>query len=247
MYLDQFAHLPFFRRNAAPKLENNTLHLWEIEVPEEADRDRALLGLLTDAEVRRAERILIGGARREFVMGRACLRALIGGALQKAPQTVEIVPGKNGKPKTEGLHFNLSHSQGVLLIGLALDAEIGVDVEWVGSEVEVLEIAEAICSPSELALLLQLPEGELQTQAFYRCWTRKEALLKALGTGMDDSIKKYSVNFEAMKECPAYLAGKTVGFTHPLQLRDGYHGAVATLIAGQALCIENQHDSCMND
>jgi 4'-phosphopantetheinyl transferase len=91
------------------------------------------------------------------------------------------------------VQFNLSHSADVALIGFAEDCEIGVDVEKIRPITDALDIAGRFFSAEERAELMSLPESE-QQRAFFRCWTRKEAYLKATGDGLGTDLASFRVS-----------------------------------------------------
>jgi 4'-phosphopantetheinyl transferase len=142
--------------------------------------------MLSADELRRAGRFLLPLHRDRFVTGLSILRRVLGAHLGTPPESVELARGKGGKPALAGaqrLRFNLSHSADRGLLALALDREVGVDLERFRPEVAVEDIARRYFSPSEQEELLSLPR-EARTAAFFACWTRKEAFLKARGDGL---------------------------------------------------------------
>ena len=129
-----------------------------------------------------------GEAREEFLAGRVLLRLLLAAFLRCAPPDVPLALDANGKPclpENAGLHLNLAHSQGLVVVALSRSGPVGVDLEYRNpafSAAEAVELAAAF-APEELARLKQLPPAE-QPDAFYTLWTAKEALAKADGRGL---------------------------------------------------------------
>jgi 4'-phosphopantetheinyl transferase len=121
--------------------------------------------------------------------GGAALRAILAGYLGADPAEIQLTAGRGGKPRLERgsdggwLRFNLSHTRGRALLAVARDREVGIDVERIAPGRAISTIADELFSARESALLRSLPL-HARTAAFFRLWTRKEAVLKALGTGL---------------------------------------------------------------
>lgn len=97
-----------------------------------------------------------------------------------------------GSPKVQGLHFNLSHARGLVVVAVAHGRRVGVDVAWVGGAAPIDRVAERFFSPAERAALQRAP-GELRRECFHTIWVRKEALLKGIGAGI--SARIYGTDF----------------------------------------------------
>jgi len=161
------------------------------------DVDRAALSL-TDGERHRAGRFASSLIRDRFVAGRGLLRHLLAARLGCAPAGIEMETNAFGKPSlapsaAASLRFNVSHSRNILLIGFAPDGEIGVDVEAIDSRVDRDGIAGSFFSPAEHAAYLALDEAD-RPAGFARCWTRKEAFIKALGEGLHCALHSFDVS-----------------------------------------------------
>ena len=146
------------------------------------------LEILDETERARASRLREGPVRTAWVAAHAALRALLGAALGCPPASVRWRPGPQGKPLLDpthgaGLHFNLSHAEGVALVALHRDAPVGVDIEALGGVAARAPDLRALLSGPERAAIAGLPPPD-QPLATYRCWVRKEALLKAAGCGI---------------------------------------------------------------
>lgn len=152
--------------------------------------------LLDPVECARADRYLVPGKRRQFIVARAILRQLLGGYLAIDPAAVQFDYGEHGKPhladRALGLEFNVSHSGERLLLGFVRDAEIGLDIEQMHGRGTNRKIAERFFSPAEVARYLDLAEGE-RARGFFRCWTRKEAYLKIKGRGLSLPLDSFEV------------------------------------------------------
>ncbi len=145
--------------------------------------------LLDVDEQQKSDRFVIKNIREKFIFSHALLRQVLAQNLNKTPESLQYQYNSNGKPelKNHELHFNLSHSGDLVLIGLCQEAEIGVDIEHARAHDNYQEIAERFFTKTEVA--------ELKTSDdFYRIWTRKEAYLKMLGHGITFGLDKFSVS-----------------------------------------------------
>ncbi|HEX2282619.1 MAG TPA: 4'-phosphopantetheinyl transferase superfamily protein, partial [Thermomicrobiales bacterium] len=139
--------------------------------------------------------------RAHFAAARGYLRAILASYAGCNPSEVRFAYGDHGKPYlddsvcAQDLTFNLSHSRGLALYGVARGRQIGVDVEYIRSEVDILGIARTTFSPDERARLEALPHHR-RLRAFYDCWTRKEAYIKARGLGLSYPLDAFDVNIE---------------------------------------------------
>lgn len=184
------------------------VHLFRLPVPvDDARLDAALARLMPD-ERARALRYVVDRPRREFAHGRATLRRLLGRYLSCDPAAIELSLGPDGKPELARaplpLRFNLSHSHGLVLVAVTVGIRLGVDVERRRDDLEHLKVAERFFSAAERDALRAVAPGE-RAAAFFRCWTRKEALLKARGTGLRTPLRDFDVSLEAGTG-PALLA-----------------------------------------
>ncbi len=154
--------------------------------------------LLLPTEKERIAQLRIPHKRIESLVARASLRQILAHFLDTRPQLVVLRTSPTGKPFLENspICFNLSHTTGMVLIAITLKHEIGVDIESAtqnpaAPSFDFESLAQRFFTPAEHAALLAFPPAE-RLRAFYRCWTRKEALLKATGTGIS-GLKTFEV------------------------------------------------------
>jgi len=142
---------------------------------------------LDAAEQQRAARFLFFEPSASFTVARAVLRQLLADRLNIPAPAVAFTYGQHGKPALAEPHshlrFNVSHSGGMALYGFSWSGEIGVDVEQHRRIGEREDIARRFFHPDECARILALP-AEARDQAFFDCWARKEAYIKATGMGL---------------------------------------------------------------
>ncbi len=169
---------------------------WKIAVGEIADAaHRALFALLSDEEQARARRFVRAEDQQSFTAAHGALRLLLGAMFDVAPQSLAFAANAYGKPSLapgRGVDFNMSHSGGIVLIGFARRIAIGVDVEARRMMTERAAIVRRYLHPGEAADFARVPPAEAE-DAFFRCWSRKEAVVKALGLGMSFDLHRYRV------------------------------------------------------
>ena len=149
-------------------------------------------------EAAKAARFRFDYLRRRFIITRASLRIILANYLHTAPSEVQFSYGSNWKPHVEnpdGLHFNTSHSGDLALLAFALHCRIGVDIEYIRSVPDSLDIARRFFHPQEIADLESLSPSERE-QAFFLCWTRKEAYVKASGDGLSMPLNGFRVTLQ---------------------------------------------------
>jgi len=160
---------------------------------------------LSAEERARAARLHRRSDARSWVAGRVVLRRLLGDELDMAPGVVPLATNTHGRPVLSGgwggdLRFNLAHSGEVALYALAIGREVGIDIERVRRDFDVLELARRFFASEETAALAALPAAA-RPEAFCRCWTRKEAYLKALGTGLSAPLDAFAVPLADAASC----------------------------------------------
>ena len=179
--------------SAAPTVEVD-LYIWTLDV--DADERARLSAHLSDDETARAARFVFEHDRNRFIAARGRMREILARAVKRPPSDLKFSYSAHGKPSlgSNPLRFNLSHSNAIAALVATRDYEIGVDVEHVRPLKE--DVAGRFFSPRENAVLRALPERE-QLGGFYRCWTRKEAIVKAIGEGLSHPLDSFDVSLKA--------------------------------------------------
>jgi 4'-phosphopantetheinyl transferase len=142
----------------------------------------------------------VAPVRREFVVARGLLRLLLAAYVNTHPRDVAIRYNPYGKPhladehEKQGIFFNVAHSRGAALFVVTRGRQVGVDLERIRDDVEYESIATTFFSPYEMMMLHELPIAEQRT-AFFDCWTRKEAYVKATGEGLSVPLDRIRVSF----------------------------------------------------
>ena len=175
-------------------LEAGEAHVWKKSLE---SLDASFWDVLSIEEAERAGRFRFPRHRDRFVTSRAVLRLLLGRYLGVDPGEVAFRYSDKGKPSVINnpldLRFNVAHSHDLALYAFTRGVEIGVDVEMIREGPAEERIPERFFSPQEMEAIRALP-AEQQREAFFRCWTRKEAFLKATGKGITFGLDQFSVS-----------------------------------------------------
>lgn len=184
------------------------VHVWRASLAQPSAVQQQLAALLSADERDRAARFHFARDRRRFTAGRGILRLLVARYLAIDPAHVLFEYGRHGKPalaavqRAGDLRFNLAHSGECALLAFARGREVGVDVEQPRPVDNMAQVVARTFSGAEQAALRALPDSA-QQQAFFTCWTRKEAYIKARGTGLALPLDSFDVALDP--QAPARL------------------------------------------
>jgi 4'-phosphopantetheinyl transferase len=194
------------------------VHLWAW-TPLPATGDLSVyLEVLDRQELERMHRFHFASLRESYAVHHGNLRRILAAYLNRPPQAIGFRANRFGKPELAEettLHFSLSHSRSVAVLAVAHGQPLGVDVE----DVRPIEpdVAEAHFSARELSDLRQL-QGDAWLRGFYRCWTSKEAILKAEGVGLHRALDSFDVAL--LPGQPPELRGTREPFSYPWKLHN---------------------------
>lgn len=178
------------------------VHVWCAALDRTSSEVARCRSILSQDELAQASRFRFERHRRQFVVRHGLLRLILGRYLETEPETIRFDYSEFGKPALKPgvgdreLFFNLSDAAGLALYAFTMAREIGVDVERVRSDIEHEEIAERFFSLNERAALRAIPTED-RPQAFFTCWTRKEAFIKAHGEGLSLPLDQFDVSVGA--------------------------------------------------
>jgi 4'-phosphopantetheinyl transferase len=213
------------------RLADDELHVWRASLPIGASMQRFEASLSSE-EKERAGKFLVAHAREQFIASRSILRELLSAYLRVPAVEISISYGHYGKPSvadsagSSPLCFNGSHSQGLAVFAFTREREVGIDIEKIRPEVATEEIAERFFSKAEIADLATLPP-QLRSEGFFRCWTRKEAYIKARGLGLQIPLQSFDVAVQA-DEAQQIGEGNNLPWSlYSFEPASGFVGAVA--------------------
>jgi 4'-phosphopantetheinyl transferase len=187
-------------------LRDEEVHVWHRPLQPSQSEVADLAKWLSPDELERAQRFRFERNRNEFIFSRGMLRTLLGSYLGNSPADLRFAYSPHGKPSlldNNPLNFNLSHTEGMMVCAFARHREIGVDIEKIRQDFKVEEIAERFFSIAERQALREIPEHS-RYAAFFRCWTRKEAYIKARGEGLSHPLHQFDVSL-ALGQAAALL------------------------------------------
>ena len=209
---------------SAPTLPPGEVHVWRVDLDVSPARRAAFAATLSGLERERALRFRFDRHRDRWIAARGALRAILAGYLRQPAASLDVAADANGKPflREKGaaapLRFSLAHADGVALVAVAWQREVGVDIERETPDRADLGVARRMFTAEEALALAGMPPT-LRCRAFFALWTAREAYAKGIGRGLD-----------AMRDTPP--AGWTV---RQLELGPEYAGAVAVEHGAEAV------------
>lgn len=231
--------MPWSVPDRQPRLADGEVHVWHVDLERPPDEVERLERTLPEREIRRAARQPFEARRRDLVISGAALRAILGSYLDADPRATRFRVDPGGKPRIDPawhpapLTFNLTHSRGRALVAVSREREVGVDVERLRRDLPMERLAARFFSPREIAALRDTPE-EIRPAAFFACWTRKEAYVKARGTGLFGGwpLQSFAVSVEpgagpVALEIPGHEGEAARWGLESLDAGPGYAAAVA--------------------
>jgi 4'-phosphopantetheinyl transferase len=200
--------IPWNKTPAAITLTEQHVDIWRAPLDLTQGEINDYRELLSPDEFARAYRFKTKRKQREYLISRGLLRRILGLSLQLNPRELEFKYTEHHKPYLEitrrGLpvSFNVTHSHGLALIAVTLGHAIGIDIEHVRHDVRFRQLAGRFFSAQEARALETYTEAGLP-RAFFACWTRKEAFVKALGDGISFGLNEFSVSVDPLDDAVA--------------------------------------------
>ncbi len=184
--------------------------MWKIGLEQGGDMLDRFRRTLEVGELERAGRFRFERLQRHFVVSRGFLRHVLGRYLEAKPSELRFTYNDYGKPSLAGegsLQFNMSHSHEMALVAVTRDAAVGVDVEHIRADFASEDIATRFFSRLEVETFSSLPKEE-RVAAFFRCWSRKEAYIKAIGKGLSQPLDGFDVTLAPADPAALLRAGE---------------------------------------
>ena len=181
-------------------ISRSELHVWRVNLDNINYQLKHLISLLSPEEIKRSEHFMFERDQYRLQVTHSMKRLILAKYLDRNPQCLRFEFGSHGKPALDNLRnplkvqFNISHSRDLILIAITVEDLIGIDIEYFDKNRSIEDLGEIIFSPTEKRYFAALSSQEEKKEAFFRCWTRKEAYLKAIGTGLTQDISKISVD-----------------------------------------------------
>src|SRR5215510_3983309 len=181
------------------ELDKDEAHVWRVFLNQDQGAIIQLSAILAPDERRRADRYYRAVDRERFIVARGVLRKIISIYLKVSPGDLMFSYNQYGKPQISAeqnyryLNFNISHSHEMALYALTIGRDVGIDIEHIREDFATLEIAEHFFAKAEVNALAALP-AEQRVKAFFNCWSRKEAYIKAIGMGISFPLDRFSVS-----------------------------------------------------
>lgn len=197
-----------------PKLKLDECYIQFIQIGSFLKKTPQLESYLSFNEKVRVSKYHFEKDKKTFIVTRGILRFLIAKLLNIPPAEVAFKFQENGKPELDhniGLEFNVSHSGNYALIGISLNKTVGVDIEHIKTDFNVLDIAKTYFYGNEYRELNRLPKSKIH-EGFFSLWTKKEAIIKYDGKGLGIPLDSFSVSLEPIGSttdiCPVAWTGK---------------------------------------
>jgi 4'-phosphopantetheinyl transferase len=234
---EQGRNASWLRAPAPPAFPSGRVDIWRLRLDEPAKAE-VKASILSPDEIARANRFHFENDRTHFTRCRSALRSLLSGYLLIPSVEIRFEYLASGKPQLaaeqnpRALQFNVSHSANMALIAVGSERRLGVDIEKIRSDVDTAALAERFFSLRERTGLWALPD-HLHVPAFYACWTRKEAFLKATGDGLSFPLADFSVTTHPdldaeLEEIRGNTEAGKQWLLADLRVADGYRATVAS-------------------
>lgn len=225
-----------------PKLTPDTVHVLSQSLSTLSETfTQKLITMLVPDELARAQRFIRPEDQRRFLQVRGLLRLALGSYLNLEPREICFDYGPHGQPRIQHriehdtLHFNVSHSHHHALFVFSLKRRIGVDVEWRRPLNNMQKMQRHICTVQEYEQLQRLDSDD-ESERFFQLWTRKEALLKAVGLGLHGGLRTYHIGWgPATRDQPLICQGPEDKPWHIVDLACGPDHSAALAIESTLL------------
>ncbi|MCU7836775.1 MAG: 4'-phosphopantetheinyl transferase superfamily protein [gamma proteobacterium symbiont of Taylorina sp.] len=219
-------------------IKENNIDIWLCQSDSQQSKLDYFYSILCNEEKKRADRFKFDEHKNRFIVFHGFLRDVLAKYLTLDAKDIQYIKGEKGKPylsnsESPSLQFNLSHTRDVAILAITKKGEVGVDIESIDRKTDWQGIVKRFFTVQEQRALFAL-EKEEQRQAFYELWTRKEAYMKVLGTGLSLSPTEFTLSVPPEKpalidhHCEKYQTEKLIHFEQ-LVLPDQLNNFSATI------------------
>jgi len=212
-------------------LSDDSISIWRVGLDWPETDIKVAAQILSSEEQKRAKRFYRVSDREHFIVARAALRFILARYLKVDPRQILFDYNRFGKPRLadgarhRDIRFNLAHSGGLALFAVAIGREIGVDVEFIEPNFATMNLARNVFAPEEVTALSVLSKEDF-VAGFYRCWTRKEAYVKAKGLGLSLPMNSFVVSVTPPNQTPLLVADRN-------QIGEQARWLLADVVVGQ--------------
>lgn len=233
-------------------IRGDDAHVWRIDLrPEKHDLD-GLRRLLSEDEQQRADRFLRVEHRQRFTVGRGVLRTLLAAYTGGDAQAIHFDYNEFAKPELTSIDnpdkiaFNVSHTGSHAVVVIGQHPSVGIDIERYREKLELQKLAHRYFAPTEVETLMALPDDRRE-EAFYRCWSSKEAFIKVIGQGLSIGLNKFEVEVNpdcevSIVKVPESLLPQGPWAFAELPMGAGLSGVLAVEGALENLCLFQHRD-----
>lgn len=213
------------------RIAPSEVHVWRVPLDAPGTVLEPLAATLSLEERARAEKFFFDRDRNAYIAARGALRQLLARYLGRRPRELQFAYESRGKPFLAGpslaqpLNFNVAHSRNIALLAFSGGPPVGVDVEFIRTDIASEEIAVRYFAPQEVAELRALPPQQ-RPEAFFLGWTRKEAYVKALGDGLQIPLASFCVSLTPSEPATLESADSSRWTLRNLSPGPGYAGAL---------------------
>ena len=231
-------------------ISRSELHVWQVNLDNINYQHKYLISLLSSEEIKRSKRFIFDRDRHCYQVTHSMKRLILANYLDCDPQCLHFKIESYGKPALANLlcsmkvQFNISHSHDLILIAITVEDPIGIDIEYNNKKRSIERLVETIFAPSEMKYFVTLKSQREKEEPLFRCWTRKEAYLKAIGIGLRQNLTNISVDLNKTVSSHDWLKISTISQSEimlwkifPINIDDFYiANAVATFFQKYLFC-----------
>lgn len=210
-------------------IPKSPLTVWQIDTINDPAILAAYTKLLSAEELARVENMRIESSKNGYIISHAVMRLILKEHLRLSDTVIDIQQQEKGKPyikHNQAIHFNLSHTKNIALFGISTCEPIGIDIEYIKPDRDIISIAKRFFNTDEFKWLQQF-ETKTQIDSFYQLWCYKEACLKGTGSGLQGDLSSFAMCAEQIQTGGKIQIHDSHWYFRPISIQQGYKAAVA--------------------